>query len=107
MVAAYQDLWLVFSGVAFAAFVLGLGAVTFVLPHLRLGKPPASKGHRPGGDGAEQQASGGETVAPDGYIDSFANIIEEAGGGLPVLVWVALIGIGLWWLLYLILFWNG
>jgi hypothetical protein len=49
---------------------------------------------------------GSEEVQADGYIDSFAGEIEESGGGPPMLVKIALIGIPLWWLLYLLLNWS-
>jgi len=59
------------------------------------------KGHRPGDQGDDC-----EEIHADGYIDSFAKEIEEAGGGMPPIVKVALVGIILWWLAYLILNWT-
>ncbi len=82
------------------ALVLLIFAVAAAWPH-RPGVSPGSSGHRP----LEEEA-GHETVRPDGYIDSFANEIEEAGGGLPLLVKLAIPGVFLWWLLYLILNWT-
>lgn len=61
---------------------------------------PGSSGHREK-EGEEEH----EVIRPDGYIDSFAGVIEEAGGSLPPVVWVAIPGIILWWLLYLVLYW--
>jgi hypothetical protein len=107
VVAEFQDLGLIAVGVLFGAFVLLVGAVSFALPRFISGRAPGSRGHRPPEQEASQQQQKGETVAPDGYIDTFANVIEEAGGGLPTIVWVAIIGVGLWWLAYMILFWNG
>ena len=64
-------------------------------PH-RVGLMPGSKGHR-------QKKAETEVIAPDGYIDDYNNhVIEEAGGSLPVIIRVALPGIIIWWLLYLI-----
>ena len=40
-------------------------------------------GHRPA-DSEEDT----ERVSPDGFIDSFAGVISEAGGGMPVIGWV-------------------
>ena len=61
---------------------------------------PGSKGHR-------QKKEEVEVIAPDGYIDDYNNhVIEEAGGSLPVIIRVALPGIIIWWLLYLILNWT-
>ncbi|MCB9453036.1 MAG: hypothetical protein H6672_16490 [Anaerolineaceae bacterium] len=82
------------------ALVLLIFAVTTAWPH-RSRVLPGSKGHRP-----KEAESGHETIRPDGFIDSFANDIEEAGGGLPLVVKVALPGIILWWLVYLVLYWS-
>jgi hypothetical protein len=61
---------------------------------------PGSSGHRDPGD-----QPGHEEIRADGYIDSFAKEIEEAGGGLPLIVKLAIPGVLLWWLMYLILNW--
>jgi hypothetical protein len=61
---------------------------------------PGSSGHR---DVTEEGLH--EEVRPDGYIDSFAKEIEEAGGSLPPVVKLALPGILIWWLIYLIVNW--
>jgi hypothetical protein len=86
-------------GLLGGAGVLLLFALTLALRH-RPKVLPGSSGHR------EKEAEGEhEVIRPDGYIDAFAGVIEEAGGSLPPVVWVAIPGILLWWLLYLILFW--
>jgi hypothetical protein len=64
------------------------------------GTPPGSKGHRPIEDDI-----GHEEIRADGFIDSFSGEIEEAGGGLPLVVKLALPGVLIWWLLYLIFNW--
>jgi hypothetical protein len=69
------------------------------LPH-RPKVLPGSKGHRDPQDQTEH-----EEIRADGYIDSFAGEIEEAGGSLPWIVRLAIPGVLLWWLLYLILNW--
>ncbi len=86
--------------VAGGALVLILFAVAVAWPN-RASVLPGSKGHRVLEDESEH-----ETIRADGYIDSFAHEIEEAGGGMPLVVKLAVPGILLWWLLYLILFWN-
>ena len=62
----------------------------------------------PGGSGHRSRETeddrSHETIRPDGYIDSFAHDIEEAGGPLPPLVLIALPGVILWWLIYMILY---
>ncbi len=86
--------------VVLGAAVLLLFAVIVALPH-RSRVLPGSSGHRDGDDESVH-----EEIRPDGYIDSFAGQIEEAGGGLPPLVRLALPGVLLWWLIYLILNWT-
>jgi len=61
---------------------------------------PGSSGHRTPEDQDEYEA-----IRPDGYIDSFAGVIEEAGGSLPPIMKIAIPGILIWWLLTLIFFW--
>jgi hypothetical protein len=86
--------------VVLGAAVLLLFAVIVALPH-RSKVLPGSSGHR-----EEDEESVHEEIRPDGYIDSFAGQIEEAGGGLPPLVRLALPGVLLWWLIYLIVNWT-
>jgi hypothetical protein len=94
------SIWAEIVGVAGGALVLLLFGLALAIPHRpRVG--PGSSGHR-------QKAEEGihEEIRPDGYIDSFAREIEEAGGALPPVVKLALPGILLWWLLYLIINWT-
>ena len=82
------------------ALVLFVFALTLALRHTSK-VLPGSSGHR------EQEDDGGhEEIRADGYIDSFAKDIEEAGGGMPPVVKLLLPGILLWWLIYLILNWT-
>lgn len=94
------QLWPEILGVLAGIAVLILFAIALAIPH-RATTPPGSSGHREEGDEGEH-----EEIRPDGYIDSFANEIEEAGGGLPPIVKLALPGIILWWLIYLIVNWT-
>lgn len=80
--------------------VLSYFALTVALPHVAK-KKPGSSGHR-----RKEDDSGHEEIRADGFIDSFAGTIEEAGGGLPPIVKLAIPGILIWWLVYLILFWT-
>ena len=83
------------------------GSVIIFLFALAMGLPhhpkvlPGSSGHRP-----SDETGGDEEIRADGYIDSFAGEIEEAGGSMPPVVKLALPGILIWWLLYLILNWT-
>lgn len=91
----WPSIWAVLGGTAvLLIFAFALGLPTH--PRMR----PGSKGHRP----SEQQTEH-EEIVPDGYIDSFAGEIEEAGGSMPPVVKLAIPGILLWWLLYLIFNW--
>lgn len=80
--------------------VLSIFALTIAIPNIAK-KKPGSSGHR-----KEEHEAGHEEIRADGFIDSFAGTIEEAGGGLPPIVKLAIPGILIWWLVYLILFWT-
>jgi hypothetical protein len=88
-----------FSVIAGTLALLG-GAMAFAVRH-RMRTKPGSAGHR-----AEEQAGEVERVGPDGYIDSFANVIEEAGGGLPTMGTVIIVIVTVCYFAYLILFWQ-
>lgn len=86
-------IWIIGSIVVLAAFAL---AIVLRNPP---GVQPGSSGHR---DDSEE--GGHEDVRADGYIDSFAGEVEEAGGGLPPVIKLALPAVLLSWLAYLL--WN-
>jgi hypothetical protein len=92
-------LWLEILGVVVGAAILMVFAIAVAIPH-RPKVLPGSSGRR-----AEAE-TGHEEIRPDEYIDSFSKEIEEAGGGLPLLVKLALPAVLLWWLFYLILNWT-
>ena len=96
-----MQLWPEILGVIGGTLALLLFAITLALPH-RSKTLPGSSGHR----AAEDETAEHEEIHPDGYIDSFAKEIEEAGGGLPPVVNLLLPGILLWWLIYLLLYWT-
>ena len=95
-----MQLWPEILAVAVGALILFLFALTVAIPQ-RPSVQPGSRGHR-----EEGEEGAHEEVAPDGYIDSFNNTIEEAGGALPPVVKLALPGIIIWWVIYLILNWT-
>jgi hypothetical protein len=100
MTANVAQTWAEILGVGVGALILFLFALTVALPQ-RPTVRPGSRGHR------EEEGEGAhEEVMPDGYIDSFNNTIEEAGGALPPVVKLALPGIIIWWVIYLILNWT-
>ncbi len=102
MIANFVPLGNIALGVALGAGVLLIFAMAIAIPRQTVGRKPGSRNRR-----ARGEEAAGIDVRPDGYIDVFANVIEEAGGGLPFVVWISLIGIPIWWLAYLILYWNG
>jgi len=95
------ELWPEIFAVISGIFVLTVFALTLAIPHHARVKP-GSRDHRD-----EEDHQGDEEIRPDGYIDSFAGTIEEAGGGLPPVVWVAVVGVLLWWLVYLVINWSA
>jgi hypothetical protein len=94
------QLWPQIGYIAGGATFLLAFAILLTHSH-RTSIQPGSKGHRD-----EKDHKGHEVIRPDGYIDSFSNEIEEAGGSLPPLVRVALPVILLWWLFYIIIYWT-
>lgn len=94
------ELWPEILAVIAGVIILFLFALTVALPH-RVKTKPGSSGHRPSDESGEH-----EEIRTDGYIDSFAGEIEEAGGSMPPVVQLALPGVLVWWLLYLIFNWT-
>ncbi len=91
--------WEIFSLLS-SATVLFVFALALSLPH-RPKTLPGSSGHRD-----KEDESIHEEIRSDGYIDEFADNIEEAGGSLPWVVWVAIPSVLISWLVYLILYWT-
>lgn len=111
MTANVGTTWGEIIGIAAGGLILLLFAVFFSANRHQTRTLPGSAGRRttPGQQQSheqQQEEQGGEVVSADGYIDSFAGSIEEAGGGLPLLVKIALVGIPLWWLIYILINWS-
>ncbi len=111
MSANVLSIWGEVIGIAAGGVILLVFAIFFSSYRTETRVLPGSAGRRttPGEQKSreqEQEEQGGEVVSADGYIDSFAGVIEEAGGGPPLLVKIALIAIPLWWLLYIIINWS-
>jgi hypothetical protein len=94
------QLWPEIATIIGGVLALFLFAVAIALPN-RPKTLPGSSGHR-----SKDEEEEHEEIRPDGYIDSFSGEIEEAGGGLPLVVKLALVGVILWWVGYLILNWT-
>ena len=91
----------VFSVIAGTIVLLG-GALAFSFKHRSTTADAGEKGHRPA-DSEEDT----ERVSPDGFIDSFANVISEAGGGMPVIGWIIIGVTVVSYVAYLIFFLNA
>ena len=88
-----------FSVIAGLVALLG-AALAFSFKHKATNADAGQAGLRP----AESEEDT-ERVSPDGFIDSFAGVISEAGGGMPVIGWV-IIGVTLvMYIIYLFLNW--
>ncbi|MGD2058018.1 MAG: hypothetical protein PVI04_04750 [Anaerolineales bacterium] len=94
------QVWPEVVGIVGGAVVLLLFALAVAIRQ-RPSVVPGSQGHRDRSEELEH-----EEIAPDGYIDSFAQEIEEAGGSMPPVVKLALPGVIIWWLVYLLLNWK-
>ncbi len=95
------ELWLELGWILGGIFTLLLGLMILAYRH-RPTTASGSSGHRTGDETLEH-----EVVRPDGYIDSFARQVSEGGGGLPVYFKITVALTLLWWLSYLILFWQS
>lgn len=95
-------------GIDSVAELLGIvaavaGLVAFTLALAIRNRPnvlPGSGGHRTIEDTEH------EPIRADGYIDSFSREIEEAGGGLPLIVRLAIVVVLAWFVIYLVLYWS-
>ncbi len=96
---------LILLGILAGAGLLGLGAVTIAIPRLfeasgyRGGRRPRLR------RGEEEQAT--DLLGPDSVIEGFSGGLEEAWVGMPVIMWVAVVGVPIWVIVYLILFWMN
>ena len=88
-------------GIVVGAVVLLVFAFAFALPTRSRDPPRQQRSPREEDDGRH------EDVRPDGYIDSFNREIEEAGGGLPWVVFIAVPAVLIAWVVYLVLHWNS
>lgn len=94
------DIWGQLFSVVVGTIVLLGGAMAFAVRH-RMRTSAGSSGHRP----AEQRGEV-ERIGPDGYIDSFANTVGEAGGSMPLVGTIIIGAIVVSYFAYLILFWQ-
>ena len=88
-----------FAVVAGIIVLLG-GSLAFAFKHKATQADAGEAGHRPAT--AEEDT---ERVSPDGFIDSFAGTISEAGGGMPVIGWVIMSVVAICYVAYLFVHW--
>jgi hypothetical protein len=91
----------VFTVVLWTVVLLAI-ALSFSFKYRATSDKAGARGHRPA-----EQSNEGEAVRPDGFIDSFAGVISEAGGGVPFMATLIMVAVFIVWLAYLILNWKG
>ena len=91
----------IFSVVAGMVVLLG-AALAFAFKYNATSDKAGARGQRP----ADQKREG-EMVRPDGFIDSFAGAISEAGGGIPFMATLIILIVLVSYFVYLFVNWNG
>ena len=81
--------------------VLLSAALAFAFKYHATSSKAGERGPRP-----ESEAPEGYRVSPDGFIDSFAGTVSEAGGGLPFTLWVIMGTTLVCYVVYLFLNWK-
>ena len=85
-----------------AGMIVFLGAaLAFAFKYKATSAKAGERGHRPA-DSEEDT----ERVSPDGFIDSFAGTISEAGGGMPYTGWLIIGVVSVCYVVYLFLYWT-
>lgn len=90
----------IFSVVAGTIVFIG-AALVFAFKYRATSSKPGESGQRP-----QEESQAGERVSPDGFIDSFAGVVSEAGGGLPFTAWIIMGATLLCYVAYLFLNWK-
>jgi hypothetical protein len=91
----------IFSVIAGTIVFIG-AALVFAFKYRATSSKAGEQGQRP-----EADAKAAERVSPDGFIDSFAGVVSEAGGGLPFTAWLIMGTTLVCYVVYLFLNWNG
>lgn len=76
-------------------------AVAFAFKYNATPTKAGERGQRP-----ESEQRDAEKIRPDGFIDSFAGVISEAGGALPFTAWLIMGATLAAYVAYLFLNWN-
>ena len=91
----------IFSVVAGTVVFFG-AALAFMFKYRATSTKAGDSGARP-----DAKSHEGEKVSPDGFIDTFAGVISEAGGGLPFTAIIIMGATLLAYVVYLFINWNG
>ena len=90
----------IYSVLAGTIVLLG-AALAFAFKYHATSDKAGARGQRP-----TDQTKEAEVARPDGFIDSFAGVISEAGGGLPFMASIIMITAIVSWFVYLFFNWN-
>lgn len=90
-----------FSVIAGTIVLFG-AALAFAFKYRAASDKAGARGQRPAG-----QSQDAEIARPDGFIDSFAGVISEAGGGVPLMATLIIVVAAISWIVYLIANWKG
>jgi hypothetical protein len=90
----------IFSVVAGTIVLIG-ASLAFAFKYRATSSKAGEQGQRPA-----DQVREAEKVSPDGFIDSFAGVISEAGGGLPFTAWLIMGVTIVCYFVYLFLYWS-
>jgi hypothetical protein len=90
-----------FSVIAGIVVLLG-AALTFAFKYHATTDKAGVSGQRP-----SDQVGEAEIARPDGFIDTFAGVISEAGGGLPFMATIIMLVVIVCYFVYLFLNWKG
>ena len=96
------QLWPQILSVVGGTLVFLTAGFAFAFKYRATAAKAGERGQRP--EGAQKEA---EKVSPDGFIDSFAGVISEAGGGLPFMAVIIMGATVVAYFVYLFLYWQG
>jgi hypothetical protein len=77
-------------------------ALAFAFKYRATSDKAGASGQRPA-----DQKDEAEIARPDGFIDSFAGVISEAGGGIPFMAAIIMLVTLVTWFVYLLINWKG
>jgi hypothetical protein len=91
----------IFSVIA-GTLVFLVAALAFAFKYRATSDKAGARGQRPA-----EQSREAEIARPDGFIDSFAGVISEAGGGIPFMATAIIIVVLVCYFAYLFVNWTG